>query len=132
MKQSFLSRLLSCSLLIIFMYGSSFAVEVKKKKLNDYELIGLDFEELQREVFEKVRSDKPYDDARKEMLAAKDPLAHKKAEEKKEKIREKIENEFYTKKVQAACKDVRKKYREMLEDAQKVVEEADEFEREKK
>lgn len=105
------------------------------RKVNHYELLDLSYEELRKEVLNLVQQSATYIkalDEWKDALKTENTSVIKKAADKKEKIREKIENDFFKEKIKKACENTQKRFRDDLTVAQEQLKAADEFEQIKK
>lgn len=134
MNKSFSWRILSYYLLTIIFCSSLNAQETQRKKvelITYYELIGLDEGQLTKEALNAVNNDADYISAKKawdDAIATKDAKAIQKTADKKEKIREKIENNFLHEKIREACIQARKNYQKQLEKTREQIGKAEEFE----
>jgi hypothetical protein len=127
---------------LLFFLGISIqGAEETKKPKNYYDLIGLDYAELQSQVDASVQEDAKYKAALQKVKETKQKkgiqegesyVADKElktVEDAAEKIRQNIEHKIFSDKIRQACKKTQREIQEQIAQAQKMVSEADDFER---
>ncbi len=113
MNNSYISRLFIYFFILIFHCTAFCQLTKSVESLNYYELIGLNGAQLTKEALDLVNANAEY--------------IRETAVDKKEKIKERIENKFFADKIKAACQVARKNYEKQIAKAKEEAANADEF-----